>query len=327
MKRIFITRRLPAIAKELLSKHFMVDSSEDNAPLPLPKLGEIAAAYDGILTTVSEKITSELLADSSLQVISNYAVGLDNIDLAAAQQKGITVYNTPDVVTESTADMTFALLLAFVRKTRAAQDFVRSNEWNAWNPELFLGEELCGKTMGIIGFGKIGQAVARRAIGFGMHVVYYNRSTKIIDHPFIASQVRQVDLTSLLAQSDYISLHVPLTPKTKNLIGKKEFIKMKNQPILLNLARGGVVNTDDLVEALRTKLIRGACLDVTDPEPLSGSHPLCQLDNCLIVPHIGTATVECRYAMAKIAAENIIRHFQDEGYQAGENGRKNQPSM
>lgn len=326
MKRIFITRRLPPIAKELLSKHFIVDSSEENTPLPLPKLGEIVATYDGILTTVSEKITSELLADSSLQVISNYAVGLDNIDLAAAQQKGITVYNTPDVVTESTADMTFALLLAFVRKTRTAQDFVKSNEWNAWNPELFLGEELFGKIIGIIGFGKIGQAVARRAIGFGMQVVYYNRSTKRIDNEFPASRVSQVDFASLLVQSDYISVHVPLTQETKNLIGKKEFIQMKKKPILLNLARGGVVNTDDLVEALRTKLIRGACLDVTYPEPLSGSHPLCQLDNCLIVPHIGTATVECRQAMAKIAAENIIRHFQG-GPHGRENKRENLPGM
>ena len=227
MKRIFITRRLPPIAKELLSKHFIVDSSEDNTPLPLPKLREIAATYDGILTTVSEKITPELLVDSSLQVISNYAVGLDNIDLRTAQNKGIVVYNTPDVVTESTADLTFALLLAFVRKTRAAQDFVKSNEWNAWNPELFLGEELFGKTLGIIGFGKIGQAVARRAIGFGMHVVYYNRSTKRIDDPFIASRVQQVGFSYLLNQSDYISLHVPLTPETKDLIGKKEFIRMR----------------------------------------------------------------------------------------------------
>lgn len=326
MKRIFITRRLPPIAKELLSKHFRVDSSEDNAPLPLPKLREIVAAYDGILTTVSEKITSELLADSPLQVISNYAVGLDNIDLRTANNKGIAVYNTPDVVTESTADMAFALLLSFVRKTRAAQDFVRSNGWDAWNPELFLGEELFGKTMGIIGFGKIGQAVARRAIGFGMQVVYYNRSTKRTDDEFPASRIRQVDFASLLAQSDYISVHVPLTPETKNLIGKTEFIQMKKQPILLNLARGGIVNTDDLVEALRTKLIRGACLDVTDPEPLSGSHPLCQLDNCLIVPHIGTATRECRYAMAKIAAENIINHFQG-GAHGRENRRENSPGM
>src|SRR3989338_134125 len=310
MKRIFITRRLPPIAKELLGKHFQVDSSEENAPLPLVKLKEITSNYDGILTTVSEKMTADILNNSSVQVISNYAVGLDNIDLAAAQSKGISIYNTPNVVTESTADLTLALLLAWTRKIHSARDFIYQDKWKSWDPELFLGEELSGKTLGIIGFGKIGRAVAKRALGFGLQVIYYNRSTPPADEP-IPVAIQQVELPFLLNNADYISLHLPLTKETKHFIGKKEFLQMQKKPVLINMASGGVVHTDDLVEALQKGFIRGACLDVTDPEPLPARHPLCKKDNCLIIPHIGTATKECRSMMARRAAENIIDHFKD----------------
>lgn len=309
MKKIFITRRLPPIAKNLLSKHFIVDGSDENKPLSERKLKEVVSSYDGILSTISEKFPKSILENAkNLKVLSNYAIGLDNIDLQAAKEKGISVYNTPDVVTQSTADMTFALLLSLIRKISSAQSFVKENKWSAWDPELFLGEELAGKTFGIIGFGKIGKEVAKRAQGFGLKVIYYNRSNV---EP-LNKEMEQVELDYLLKKSDYISLHVPLNEKTKDLITKKEIEKMEKKPLLLNLARGDVINTDALVNALVSGKIRGAALDVTNPEPISGNHPLCKMENCIIVPHIGTATKECRHNMAKLAAENIIKHFKKE---------------
>ena len=177
-----------------------------------------------------------------------------------------------------------------------------------WDPEIFLGEELTDKTLGIIGFGKIGQAVARRAIGFGLKIVYYNHSKKIVD-PAIGPYVSSLKFDEVLQSADYLSLHLPLTPKTKEMINKETINKMEKQPILINMARGDIVKTDDLVEALKSGRIRCAGLDVTSPEPLPGDHPLCHLNNCIIVPHIGTATQECRNNMARLAAHNIINHF------------------
>ena len=302
MKKIFITRRLPAIAKELLSSDFVVDENPENKPLSADKILEVVNKYDGILSTVADKFTAEVLINSKVKVISNYAVGLDNIDLISAKDKEIAVYNTPDVVTNSTADLTLALLLSFIRKISYAQQFVKENKWSSWNPELFLGEELNGKTFGIIGFGKIGRAVAERAKAFGLKVIYYNRSK-------VESEFSQVELDYLLQNSDYISLHLPLTIETKYFIDKQKIASMKKKPILLNLSRGSIVDSSALLEALKSGQLRGACLDVTDPEPLSGNNELCKLENCLIIPHIGTATKECRHNMAKLAAENIINHF------------------
>ena len=172
MKKIFITRRLPAIAKELLSRDFLVEENPENKPLSADKILEVVNEYDAILSTVADKFSKEVLKNSKVEVISNYAVGLDNIDLISAKEKGITVYNTPDIVTNSTADLTLALLLSFIRKISYAQLFVKDNKWSSWDPELFLGEELNGKTFGIIGFGKIGKAVAERAKAFGLKIIY-----------------------------------------------------------------------------------------------------------------------------------------------------------
>ena len=303
MKTVFITRRLPSIAEEILSKHFKVTANKENKPISPSKLRDAVSRYDAILSTVSDKFTAEVIAKKkNLQVISNYAVGLNNIDVPFAKKHGIAVYNTPDVVTESTADMTFALLLSLIRKVGDARHFVKENRWSDWDPAIFLGEELCGKTFGIIGFGRIGQAVARRAIGFGLRVIYCNRSRK---KPGLGDHARQVTLKTLLAKSDYISIHVPVT----NDINKKTIRNMKKRPIIINMARGEIIETDSLVSALRSGDVRGACLDVTDPEPLKGDHPLVNMKNCIVVPHIGTATVECREAMAKLAAENIIDHW------------------
>lgn len=307
MKRIFITRRLPPIAKELLSKHFLVDENKENRCLSTKILVEIVSKYDGILSTVSDRFTRDVIDKSNmLKVISNYAVGLNNIDCYYAKKKGISIYNTPGVVTNSTADMTLALLLSLIRKVSVAHDFVKEGKWSSWDPELFVGEELTGKTFGIIGIGKIGKEVAKRAKGFGLRIIYYNRS---IITP-ILPEMKQVDFEYLLRNSDYISLHVPLSEETKDLINEKAITKMEKKPILLNLSRGEVVNTAALVTALHNGQIRGAAVDVTDPEPIPADHPLCNSKNCIVVPHIGTATHECRETMAKVAALNIIKHFE-----------------
>jgi glyoxylate reductase len=309
MRNVFITRRVPSIAKTNLRRFFDVDESDRNEPYPADKLADIVAGYDAILSTVSEKIDETVLKrKKKLSVIANYAVGLDNIDVPYAQSVGITVYNTPDVVTNSTADLTFSILLSLIRRIPQAQEFVRQNQWKAWDPELFWGEELSGKVFGILGFGKIGQAVARRAIGFGLDIIYYDIVPKSVD-ALLGMHVKSVGLDELLEKADYISIHLPLTSETKGLIDKRTIGQMKRNPIILNMARGGIVVTEDLVEALRMGHIRGSGLDVVSPEPLSGDHPLCHMDNVLLVPHIGTATRECRIHMAELAAQNIIGHF------------------
>lgn len=309
MKKIFITRNLPSIASTILQKYFVVHINKNNRPLPHPHLTEIVRDYNGILSTVSDKFTKEVLKKSNkLEVISNYAAGLDNIDVAFAKYKNISVYNTPDVVTNSTADLTFALLLSLIRKITFANEFVRQDKWKFWDPDLFLGEELYDKVIGILGFGKIGQAVAKRALGFGLNVIYYDPFVNKIS-PTLEPHVKQVSFDELLKQSNYISIHVSLTTETKRIINTNTIAKMKKQPVLLNLARGEIIDTDDLVNALKKGMIKGAALDVTLPEPVPGNHPLCNIENCLIVPHIGTATHECRYAMAKASAINIVKHF------------------
>lgn len=310
MKKLLITWRLPEIAQQILTPHFAVTAIDKNEPLPAEKLLEAVQTYDVILATIPDKFTREVLDQAkTLEVISNYAVGLDNIDLDYAQSKGIAVYNTPGIVTASTADLTMTLFLALARQIFPARDFVRTGKWEKWDPEFFLGAELYDKTFGIIGFGRIGQAVAKRALGFDMKVLYYNHRPVNLTDDYLRKNVRSVSLDELLQESDYISLHVPLTEKTKGMVNADLIKKMAKKPILLNLARGGVINSDDLAEALQTGQIKGAGLDVTDPEPIPADHPLCQLENCIIVPHIGTATKECRYQMAKIAAENILKHF------------------
>lgn len=309
MKKVFITRRLPSIAREILSKKFEVITNNNNEPYPSEMLSEIVADYDAVLSTVSENFKKEVLnTKGKLQVISNYAVGLDNIDLKCAQSMGISVYNTPDIVTNSTADLTFSILLSLVRKIPQAQNFIRQNKWKSWDPELFLGEELSGKVIGILGFGKIGQAVALRAVGFGLKIIYYDICKKDINSS-LSPSVKSVSLDELLEISSIISIHLPLTKKTNGSINKNTISKMKKRPIVLNMARGDIVVTSDLVEALRKGKIRGAGLDVTCPEPLPGNNPLSHFDNCIVVPHIGTATQECRNEMARLAAQNIENHF------------------
>jgi len=309
MVKIFITRKIKSVAKEMLKEYFEVDEFGKNEQISRDNLIKVVSEYDVILSMLSDPLGKDVLQNAeNLKVISNYAVGINNIDLEYAKSKGIAVYNTPEEVTESTADHTFALLLSSIRKIPESQKFVRDDKWKAWDPWLFLGEELYGKTLGIIGFGRIGKAVARRALGFGLNVIFYDRSEVEI-YPALKGKVKKVDLEDLYKKSDYISLHIPLTGVTKGMINMDTFKKMERKPVLINMARGAIVDTDDLVMALKEKYIRGAALDVTDPEPIGGDHPICNIDNCIIVPHTGTATEDCRYNMAVKAAQNIIDHF------------------
>lgn len=304
MKKVFVCRSIPNIAQNLLSKKFDVIVNEKKE-LSKAKLIEVLKDFDGMLSTLPDIIDKEVLSQAkNMKVISNYAVGLDNIDVDYAKSKNIAVFNLPDIVTNSTADLTFAIFLSLVRKICSARDYVKNDLWKFVDPDLFVGEELHGKTFGIIGFGRIGKAVAKRALGFGMKVIFCH--TRELAEVESIEGCKQVSKSDLLAQSDFISLHVPLTPENKHLVNIDLMKEMKKKPIIINVARGGVVNTDHLIEALKNGYIKGAALDVTDPEPLSGNHPLCSFDNCLIVPHIGTATIDCRYEMAKKAAENII---------------------
>lgn len=309
MVKIYITRQIMPIARELLSAHFEVEENRLDQTLPREELKQIVQNFDGILSTIPDRLDKEILEHAKrLKVISNYAAGLDNVDTAVAKERKIAVYNVPDATTQSTADMTFAILLSLIRRVSEAEQYVKQGLWKGWEPALLLGEELYGKYFGIIGFGKIGKAVAERALGFGMKVLIFARSKLELTHP----RMQQVTLDELYQKSHYLSIHVPLTPETKGMIDGAALRKMKQKPVVINMARGAVICTDDLVEALKEGILRGAALDVTDPEPILPSHPLCHLKNCLIVPHIGSATVECRTLLARKAAENLIRFFHDQ---------------
>jgi glyoxylate reductase len=263
---------------------------------------------DGLLCLLTEKIDAELMdaAGPQLKVISSMSVGVDHVDLAAATARGIPVGNTPGVLTDATADMAFALLLAAARRVVEGERYVREGKWKTWHPQLLLGADFVGSTLGIIGFGRIGQAVAKRAQGFDMRVIFYDSSAS----PAFGAQA--VDLDTLLCESDFVSLHVPLTEATRHLVNAGFLAKMKPNAILVNTSRGGVVDQTTLYEALKSRRIFAAALDVTDPEPLPMDSPLLELDNCLVVPHLGSASRRTRDMMAYLAAQNLIAGLKGE---------------
>ena len=258
----------------------------------------------GILCLLDDPIPIEILDNApNLKVVSNMAVGVDNIDLAACTQRGIPVGHTPGVLTEGTADLTLALLLAVCRELTQASADAREGRWSNWDPIGWLGMDLNDATVGIVGMGKIGTAVAERLVSFGARIIFTNRSPQPEkEKQFNATQVY---LDELLATSDIICLHVPLTDETHCLIDEAAFQKMKSSAILINAARGSVVDTDALISALKEGQIRAAGLDVTNPEPLPPDHPLYDMDNCLITPHIGSATENTRRIMVEIALQNL----------------------
>jgi glyoxylate reductase len=294
MARLFVTRVLPFESLDRLRAEHDVDEWPGELPPSPEDLRAHAREADGLLTLVTDRVDAELLdAAPRLKAIANMAVGTDNIDLEAAAARGIAVGNTPDVLTDATADLALALLLALARRIVPGAAKVRDGRWRTWEPAAELGADLEAATLGIVGWGRIGQAVARRADGFGMHVLHSSRSSG-------------VPLSELLERADFVSLHTPLTPDTRHLIDAGALARMKPTALLVNTARGGVVDQDALRAALHDGEIGGAALDVTDPEPLPADHPLLDAPNLLVVPHIGSATVRTRAKMAAMAADNLL---------------------
>jgi len=275
-----------------------------------PELEPYLPQAEGLLCLLVDPITEDILDQAPrLRVVSNMAVGVDNIDIAACTRRGIPVGHTPGVLTAGTADLTLALILAVARRVPQAQADARAGRWTTWNPTGWLGTDLKDATVGIVGLGKIGTAVARRLLPFGVKLIFNNRS----DKPALADELNasQVSLPNLLEESDIVSLHVPLTDHTQHMINAGALQKMKSTALLINVSRGAVVETTALVRALRKDWIRGAGIDVTDPEPLPPDHALYGLQNCLITPHIGSATYRTRQNMARIACRNLLAGLAD----------------
>ncbi len=304
--KVYITRRLPEpIVAKIESECEVSMWEEEDVPVPRDVLESEIKDADGIYCLLTETIDAALLDKAErLKVISNMAVGYNNIDVEAATKKGIMVTNTPGVLTETTADLTFALLMATARRIVEASDFLRQGRWKTWSPMLLTGQDISGSTLGIIGMGRIGEAVCRRAKAFGMTVLYYSRTRK----PDIEQQhdVIYADMESLLRTSDFVCVLTPYTPETHHLIGKEQLSLMKKNAILINTARGGIVDESALYEALKEGNLWAAGLDVFEREPASPDHPLLRLPNVTALPHIGSASVRTRLNMGHLAADNLI---------------------
>jgi len=308
---VFVTRQLPGDGLKRLAQDCDVEVWPKADPPTPASLRSAAEGVDGLLTLITDRVDRELLAQApSVRIVSQMAVGYDNIDVAAASERGVLVTNTPGVLTETVADLTFALILGWARRLPEGDRVVREGRWPSWRPAFLLGRNVHGKTLGIVGLGAIGEAVARRAKGFGMRVVYNSRTRKAAAEAELGLEWRS--LPELLAESDYVSLHVALTPETKGLIGAAELALMKPDAVLVNTARGGVVDQEALVEALEEETIGGAALDVFAVEPLPPDDPLLMLDNVIVAPHAGSATVETRSDMCDLAVDNLLAFFRGE---------------
>lgn len=309
--KIVVTRQIPEAGLSLLRDMGTVTVWEDELPPSAEQLDALLGNADGALTLLTDRIDGGVLdRHPNLKVVSNFAVGYDNIDASAATERGVLVCNTPDVLTAATADHTWALLMSAARRIPESLEYVREGKWRTWGPLLLLGQEISGATLGIIGLGRIGKEVARRASGFGMRVLAHDEYQ---DTDFAAkNNIEFTNLETVLREADFVTLHVALTPETRHLIGAAEFAQMKPTAILINASRGPVVDTDALVTALNRGEILAAALDVTDPEPLSADHPLVNMDNCIVVPHTASATVQTRDAMATLAARNLVAGLQGE---------------
>lgn len=305
MSRVVVTRTPPGDTMRLLEHEADVWVWPEDRPIPRDLLEARVLDAQGLLSMLTDRIDRELLeAAPLLRTVSTMAVGTDNIDLAACTERGITVGHTPDVLTEATADMAFTLLLAAARRVREGIDYVRDGRWRLWEPELLLGAEVHGSTLGIVGLGRIGSAVARRAGGFDMRLLYTGRSRQLDLETRFGIEHRAFG--ELLSESDHVVISCPLTAETLHLFDRKAFRSMKPTATLINIARGPIVDTRALEWALRTGEIAAAALDVTDPEPIPADDPLLGLSNCLVVPHLGSATTSTREAMALLAVENLI---------------------
>jgi glyoxylate reductase len=302
--KIYVSRQLSEEALAPLRACGDLHVWESDTPVPRETLLQEITDTNALLGMVSERIDDELLDHApQLRIVANMAVGYDNIDVPALTRRGVVLTNTPGVLTETTADLTFALILGSARRMGEGERRVRSGQWPAWSPFVFLGTDVHHATLGIIGLGRIGVEVAKRAQGFDMRVLYHNRSqNKGAEEQF---GCKRVDMHTLLSESDFVVVLVPLSPETRQLISAPQLKKMKPTAFLINAARGPIVDSLALYEALRDNEIAGAALDVTDPEPLPADDPLLSLDNCLVVPHVGSASIATRTRMATLAADNI----------------------
>lgn len=305
--RVFITREIPAAGLDRVRA--ACDAEVWNQPLPPSRraLLEKVTGCEGLLTLLTEKVDAELMeaAGPRLKVISNFAVGYNNIDIAEATRRGIRVGNTPDVLTDATADLAFALMISAARRIVEGHEYIRHERWKTWEPLGHIGVDLMGRTLGIVGMGRIGYAVAKRCRGgWDMQVLYHdqNRSERAEKE----LQARQVDFDTLLAESDFVSVHTDLNEATKAMFDAAAFAKMKGTAVFINSARGPIHHQQDLFTALSEGQIFAAGLDVTDPEPIPMDDPLLTLPNCVIAPHVGSATISSRNGMAEIAADNLV---------------------
>jgi glyoxylate reductase len=301
---VYMTRQLPDEITAILKEVANVEVWEGVDPVPREILLEQAEQADALLTMLTDRIDAELLSRAErLRIVANMAVGYDNIDIPAARARGIVVTNTPEVLTEATADLAFALMMATARRLVEANRFLHAGEWKSWSPFLLAGQSVYGATLGIIGMGRIGEAVAKRARGFDMTVLYHNRRRRVEAEQ--ATGARFCRLDELLQQSDYVILLTPLTPETHLMMGEREFSLMKRTAVFINVSRGGTVDESALYRALAENRIWAAGLDVFQQEPVPVEHPLLSLPNVVALPHIGSATYEARTQMARLAAENI----------------------
>ena len=310
--QIFVTRQIPQEGLEILKDYCQVEVSEYDGVIPRSLLLKRVKDTDGLLVLLTDKIDKEVIsaAGKRLRVISNYAVGYNNIDIGEATKKGIMVTNTPGVLTETTADLAWALLMSIARRIVEGDKFVRAGKFRGWEPMLLLGTDIYEATLGLIGFGRIGQAMARRAKGFNLKVLYYDKNPV---SPIMEKElgVSRAGFDEILRKSDFISIHVPLNEETFHLIGQKELSIMKKESYLINTARGPIIDEKALVKALKDGVIRGAALDVFENEP-EIEQELMSLDNIVMVPHIGSASYQTRTKMAIIAAKNILSALKGE---------------
>jgi glyoxylate reductase len=298
--KVFVTRALPGGAIDRLAAEHEIEVWPEPLPPPRDELHAHVREVEGLLALLTDRVDAELMdAAPNLRAISNYAVGVDNIDVDAATARGIPVGNTPDVLTDTTADLAVALMLGIGRRLVDGDAYVRRGEWRTWEPDQLLGRDLHGATVGIVGFGRIGQAVARRLEGFECTILHTSRSGG-------------VGFEELLERSDFVSVHTPLTPETRGLIDADALRRMKPTAYLVNTARGPVVDTEALAAGLHAGEIAGAALDVTDPEPMPADHPLLDAPNLLVLPHLGSATHATRERMADMAVDNLLAGLRGE---------------
>jgi lactate dehydrogenase-like 2-hydroxyacid dehydrogenase len=309
--KVVITRKIPAAAEERARSVFDVELNASDTPLDAAGLARAMCEADGLLPCVADKITAEILATPGrrAKIVANFGVGYNNIDVEAAKANGVVVTNTPDVLTEDTADLALTLMLATARRIGQGERELRGGKWTGWRPTHMLATQVHGKTLGLIGIGRIGRAVARRAhLGFGMRIIYHDPYPLSDAEAATLSAERKESIEAVLRESDFVSLHCPATPETKHLMNAARFAQMRKGSILINTARGDVVNENDLIAALQSGAISGAGLDVFEKEP-SVPAALTSMENVVLLPHLGSATTETRVAMGMRAIDNLEAFF------------------